>query len=308
MGSRALTATALTFALLLGALTPALAQDGPTRAAAASEVATASPSGDASPGALTPLARPDRVELPTSQARTGADVVGGRNVPRGSHGFVALVLMLDRNGDVAWSCTGTVIRQRWVMTAAHCIGDAAGAAIATKVTRLDDLKSRHITFATGYAIAPSYRPRLGRNDVSLLKLEKPVTASPIMLAGKRDDSRRLTPGRPAKVLGWGAIDATTASDRMLQGRVFVVPNPTCKALFGSAWSSGRMLCAGSPTTDVCFGDSGGPLLIRASNRWIQHGVTNLGDGDCMTGDASVYTKASALRPWIERVTGLAHRP
>ena len=302
MGSRALTATALTLALLLGALTPALAQDGPTSAAT-----TGSQSGDVTAGALTPLARPDRVTLPTSQARTSADVVGGRNVRRGTHGFVALVLLLDGNGQIISSCTGTVIRPRWVLTAAHCIGDAAGAAIATRVTRLDDLKPRHITFATAYAIAPSYKPRLGRNDVSLLKLEKRVTAKPITLAGTRDDDRRLTPGRPAKVLGWGAIDATTPSDRMLQGRVFVGANNDCKAIFGSLWSGGRMLCAGSPTTDVCFGDSGGPLLIKGGDRWIQHGATSFGDRKCATNDASVYTRVSALRPWIERVTGIAHR-
>jgi len=40
---------------------------------------------------------------------------------------------------------------------------------------------------------------------------------------------------------------------------------------------------------------------------MQHGVTSFGDTECAVGDASVYTRASALRPWIERVTGIAHR-
>ena len=296
MGSRALTATALTFALLLGALTPALAQDGPTGAATHAT---------ATKGELTPLGAPGEFTL-LSEPRTGADIIGGRSVGRGTHGFVALIETYDADGAAIGNCTGTLIRRRWVLTAAHCLAGSRGALVALRTTRLADLKPSNIHLADAAAIAPTYKPSLGRNDIGLLRLEKDAKITPIALAGAGDD-RRATAGRAAKILGWGATDGLVSSDRLLQGKVTIAGNRDCRAIFGSLWRGGRMLCAGSWTTDACYGDSGGPLLIRGPKRWVQHGVTSFGDADCATGDATVYTRASALRPWIERVTGLAHR-
>lgn len=73
------------------------------------------------------------------------------------------------------------------------------------------------------------------------------------------------------------------------------------------WAGGTMLCGGAPKTDVCVGDSGGPLLVRRGRRWIQHGITSFGDVDCLTGDASAYMRVSAYGPWIRKLTGLTLR-
>jgi len=296
MGSRALTATALTLALLLGMLTPALAQDGST-------TATAPATSDQ--GRLTPLGEPGAFAQ-SAEPRTGADVIGGTTVGRYSHKFVALIQLYDAQGTVLGECTGTLIRRRWVLTAAHCLAGASAANVALRTTRIQDLKPRNIFAADAAAIAPRYKPARFLNDIGVLRLAKPVSIKPIRLAGTRDDLR-LAAGTKAKVLGWGVDDTGIPSDRLLQGRVDMWSNGDCRGLVGSLWRGGRMLCGGSATTDVCYGDSGGPLLVRRGKGWMQHGVTSFGDTECAVGDASVYTRASALRPWIERVTGIAHR-
>lgn len=300
MGRRALTAIALTAALLLSTMTPALAASAD----------------DASPGATTPMAAPGEVvplgepgALPVaSEPRTGADVIGGRPVGKGTHGFVALIVLFDGDGEIIGDCTGTLIRWRWVLTAAHCLEHASGAAVVLRTTRLDDLEPRNIYVADAAAIAPNYRPAKFRNDIGLLRLQRAARIRPIKLAGERDDLWRAKPGRTAKVLGWGFDESGVPSESLRRGYVKLWSNGECKALVGTVWRGGRMLCAGSARTDVCYGDSGGPLLIKGPNRWIQHGVTSFGDVACLTGDASVYTRVTALRPWIERVTGLPHRP
>jgi secreted trypsin-like serine protease len=297
MGSRALTATALTFALLLGALTPALGQDRAAPAAPAQATI--------GKGGLTPLGEPGEFTL-SAEPRTGADVIGGSTVGRYSHKFVALIQFYDDQGEVLGECTGTLIRRRWVLTAAHCVAGSSGANVALRTTRIADLEPRNIFAADAAAIAPTYKPTLGRNDLGLLRLKKAVRINPIRLAGASDDTR-LAAGTKAKILGWGIDDTGTLTDRLLQGRVELWGSRECRGLFGSLWRGGRMLCGGSVTTDVCYGDSGGPLLVRRGDRWLQHGVTSFGDSECATGDASVYTRVSALRPWIERVTGLPQR-
>jgi secreted trypsin-like serine protease len=296
MGSRALTSTVLTFALLLGALTPALAQDGSTRAAAPAS---------ATQSDLTPLGEPGVFAL-SAEPRTGADVIGGTPVARYSHKFVALIQLYDAQGEVLGECSGTLIRRRWVLTAAHCLAGASAANVALRTTRIQDLKPRNIFAADAAAIAPSYKPARFLNDIGVLRLAKPVGITPIRVASSRDD-QGLAADAKAKVLGWGVDDSGNPSDRLLQGRVDLWRNGACRAFFGSLWRGGRMLCGGSEVTDVCYGDSGGPLLVRQGKGWVQHGVTSFGDTGCAVGDASVYARASALRPWIERVTGLAHR-
>lgn len=169
-----------------------------------------------------------------------------------------------------------------------------------------DVKPRNVYGVDAAAIAPNYKPAAFRNDVGVLHLAKAARIRPITLAGPRDDTR-LKGGTKAKVLGWGIDDSGTPSDRLRMGRVQLWRGGECKAMFAGLWRAGRMLCGGSLTADVCYGDSGGPLLVRRGKRWIQHGVTSFGDAECLTDDASVYARVSAQRRWIEKVTGLRHR-
>lgn len=300
MRTRVLIAATLALTLCLGLMTPALAADTPSPTTAATQRPAARQ------GDLVPLGEPGRFTL-SAEPRTGADIVGGHTVQRGTHGFVALIETYDADGTPIGACTGTLVRKRWVLTAAHCLTGTSGAAVALRTTRLADLRRRNIYAADAAAVAPSYKPNQGRNDIGLLRLARPANVTPIKLAGARDDAR-VGDGTAAKIVGWGVTDgAGTQTDRLRHGRVTVGGNGACRAVFGSLWRGGRMLCAGSATTDACYGDSGGPLLVRGPHRWLQHGVTSFGDVDCATGDASVYTRVSALRPWIERRTGLPHR-
>lgn len=300
MRPRLLLSTLLALVLCLGLLTPAMATTAPSTAAA-TPAQNATSDGELIP--LDPLG-----QITTSDGpRTGADIVGGSKVPRRSHRFVALIVFFDGDGEATSSCTGTLIRRRWVLTAAHCLAGSRGAIVVLGATRLDDIKPRNVFHADAAAIAPNYRPNVGRNDIAVLRLERTAKATPIRLATARND-KRVKAGTRARILGWGATDGSgTATDHLRRGTVKVASNAACRNDFGSLWRGRRMLCAGSVASDACFGDSGGPLLIRGRKGWIQHGVTSFGDSACNVGDASVYTRVAALRPWIERVTGLRHR-
>ncbi|GMR61923.1 hypothetical protein PMAYCL1PPCAC_32118, partial [Pristionchus mayeri] len=78
-----------------------------------------------------------------------------------------------------------------------------------------------------------------------------------------------------------------------------------KSSKGDLWENYKVFCAGSMGHDVGKGDSGGPLMMKASDgRWFQIGITSFGDGDDIQGDMipSVYTDVREYCEWISETT------
>ena len=64
-----------------------------------------------------------------------------------------------------------------------------------------------------------------------------------------------------------------------------------------AYLPGFDICAGDPPAeDACYGDSGGPLLVREGDAWAQVGVVSRGEG--CAAYPGLYADATALREWI----------
>lgn len=68
----------------------------------------------------------------------------------------------------------------------------------------------------------------------------------------------------------------------------------------------RMICAGLRTggKDSCQGDSGGPLTMNSSENLQLIGVVSFGSGCARPNSPGVYARVSAVRPWIQLVTGI----
>ena len=66
------------------------------------------------------------------------------------------------------------------------------------------------------------------------------------------------------------------------------------------------ICAGDPPAeDSCYGDSGGPLLVREGDAWAQVGVVSRGEG--CAAFPGLYADATALREWILTTAGFEGR-
>ena len=69
-----------------------------------------------------------------------------------------------------------------------------------------------------------------------------------------------------------------------------------------AYLPGFDICAGDPPAeDACYGDSGGPLLVREGDAWAQVGVVSRGNGCAAV--PGLYADATALREWILNEAG-----
>ena len=269
-------------------------------------------------------------------------VVGGTAAQEGAWPWQVLVVVPALTSDgkqTAMMCGGSVIAQRWVLTAAHCSQnlDASRPIVVAEqqsrvVTRaLGDIDSKSVHRGAKLTIHPQYKYSRTRpetdtheNDIALLRLNENVRSRAVvpLLSGDR-----VLEGPPVKavVTGWGRMreldasgnDPTTGQrvrpeevepERLMEVKIPLVATDACKAAYQGAPGviDGRNLCAGVPEggKDSCQGDSGGPLVTQAANgRWVQIGVVSWGAGCGRQGFPGIYTRVSAFADWIRQNVG-----
>lgn len=266
-----------------------------------------------------PLATAVFLALPAGPA-IGADdttrssvrplIVGGIDVPDGGYPFLVSVQRFSLGSTPLqrhW-CGGTLISPSWVLTAAHCVyneKDTFGVRVGQ--TQLDDGSGATIA-VTEVHIHPRYLSSW-KADIALLRLETPVTdIEPVRLLGA-EGSGYEQEGRLLDVAGWGDLsEGGNRPARMQEVSVPFIPVSECQRLYaGRSPVHGQLeMCAGRGGQDSCFGDSGGPLFVRAADRgWIQLGVVSWGFGCAREGSPGVYARlASAeIDAFIQRIVG-----
>ncbi|WP_380283620.1 serine protease [Kitasatospora purpeofusca] len=197
-------------------------------------------------------------------------------------------------------CGGTVLDPTTILTAAHCVAAGDAGALTVRAGSLQHAFGGVRVKVTSVLLHPSYSSATLDNDLALLRLATPlggsgIAALPLAATGNDPSSGR------AQASGWGA----TAEDGQLSAAARIVTVPLirregCRQEYGPSVVTDRMICAGEDAggKDACQGDSGGPLVQGG----VLIGVISWGVGCGRPGNAGVYTRIGALRPWID-----AHR-
>ena len=117
-------------------------------------------------------------------------------------------------------------------------------------------------------------------------------------------------GYPAWVSGWGLTSSGLQSDILQKGLVKTMTNKQCTSRpykFRSYQITENMLCAQGNNIDACKGDSGGPLAVQVqgqSGAYIQIGIVSWSFGCAKYHYPGVYTKLTALLPWLKETIGI----
>ena len=104
----------------------------------------------------------------------------------------------------------------------------------------------------------------------------------------------------ALVTGWGRLNSSGPQADILQEvTVTTISNQECRASHGHDRITEAMICAGEVGKDACKGDSGGPLAVLGQDgSYRQIGVVSWGKGCARPGYPGVYTRLTALLPWL----------
>lgn len=229
--------------------------------------------------------------------------------------------------NVSYRCGGSLVTAKHVVTAKHCFIDEMGTVfftsgyvlLGTNNIDIEDSLTQHINIDKVYLNISKkkninnyskykiimYVDNEHMVDIALVVLVRPAELNdnvrPICLPINIETSKGYI-GSNAFVAGWGKTNFNeSVSNVMKEIQIPVVANSECQKIYSNIIDYG-VLCAGGGGKDICFGDSGGPImtaiLINGREYYYQIGLV------IFTRDCSGVPFASTYMPfvldWIKR--------
>ncbi|XP_043824033.1 chymotrypsin-like elastase family member 1 [Dromiciops gliroides] len=240
---------------------------------------------------------------------TNVRVVGGSTAQRNSWPS-QISLQYSSQGSWYHTCGGTLITQKWVMTAAHCVDSNLNFRVVVGDHNLYQNEGTEQYVSISKIVKhEKWNPNnvAAGYDIALLRLSQSVTLNNYVKLGTLPPTGQILPNNnPCYITGWGKTKTNgQLAETLQQASLPVVSYETCSS--SSYWGStvkNTMVCAGGDgVKSGCQGDSGGPLHCLVNGRYVVHGVTSFVSslGCNVAKKPTVFTRVSNYISWINNV-------
>ena len=203
----------------------------------------------------------------------------------------SVVALVAQREDGQALCTGTILSEDTILTAAHCVDENPERMLVVFNRTIKNAPTELIRKVTAFVQNPSWKKpsAKGRGDLALVRFEGglPADYKPVTIG---DANLPLTPGTEVLMMGYGVNKAETHKGagvlRETKSSIIEQESPT-------------ELVTDGTKSSVCFGDSGGPAFAEdADGNEVQWGVTSSGKNDTCN-EASVHTNVIAYAAWMK---------
>ena len=241
-----------------------------------------------------------------------ASIIGGHSASIAE--FPSLAYLVGEDATGAFSCTGTVVAPRVVLTAGHCVENleagtlypVAGFGVATGAANLKQIERSQLSAVERAVVYPGFTPSKLHGDAGLLILAEPVAAPPLALAGAAD-AALYAGGTPIEIAGWGQTNPRVPGGpaQLQAGSSVVLPPEECKRRtqrYEPDYSPLQQVCAvdiPSKKSGACHGDSGGPAIARrADGTPVEIGIVSTGGPNCNLALPNIFTRTDYVASWV----------
>ncbi|GBP06584.1 Collagenase [Eumeta japonica] len=218
------------------------------------------------------------------------------------------ILLKDSESNESW-CSGSLISEEFVLTAAHCVDEIEAATLYLGSPNRLSGEVTHEVSKTNFILHPKWNSDYIENDIALIRIPHTEYSENIKAVKLPSDNEAKSSYEHETVItsGWDHLFTTPNSLKNDLGWSFmpVISNQKCREYFGTIVKDTNICIGSYGYLSTCRGDTGGPLVLHSN--MVQIGIASFRSSkDCKKGSASGFTRVTSYLNWIKSYANIVN--